>query len=476
MSSAELIQYLILGTIAICTSIALIMGFAGGLLIEPYIRKVASALLPTLLLFALGISTLFSGRNTALYGVSGEMMSRDASGLESWILRIATAATVGISVMIVAAASLSKTSRKNAARPLFLYFCLYFFASYVVSGIFGTVPTMSYKTFYPFIVVFALYVTSDYNEELLLQLARDGLLLMLFVGLCLIPLKPELVMQKTYQGIIPGLSGRFWGLASHANNTGPLAVFNFLLICWLPYKNRLFTFISIALCVITLVLAQSKTAFISAILVVSVFVYRVWFEAIFGKNVNPAASFLAIALTMLLAIFVLITFVADIYSQSFDQLISMIQGRGTLLTGRENIWSITMAEWQKNPLFGYGPNLWGEEFSARFGYLGVASNAHNQIFDTLGAAGVLGVITLAIYIFVLVWYAIQLAGISKWVSIALIVFIGTRCFSEVPLKTMNITTSDFIMQAIVIGLFMRVAQRREKGMMQTTPLAIRSVS
>ena len=471
MSNAELVQYLVLGMIALGSAIALIMGFAGGLLVEPYIRKVASALLPTILLFALGASTLVSGRNTALYGVSGDMLSLPASGLEVWILRMSTAATIGISVLVVAAAFLSKSSQKVAARPLFLYFCLYFFATYVASGIFGTDPTMSYKTFYPFIVVFALYVTSDYDEELMLRFARDGLVLLLVLGLCLIPLKPDLVMQKNYQGFIPGLPGRFWGLASHANNIGPLAVFSCLILCWLPYKNRVMTLFAVTVCAITLVLAQSKTAFVSAILVAFVFVSRAWFQAIFGREIGRVSGAFAIGLTMLSAIFALAAFIADIYSRPLDRLVATIQGRGTLLTGREDIWSITITEWLKNPLFGYGPNLWGEEFSARFGYLGIASNAHNQIFDTLGSAGVVGVIGLCVYIFVLVRYALQLAGQSKWTSLALIVFVATRCFSEVPLKTMNITTSDFFMQALVVGLFMRSAVRFEKSQETTVPSA-----
>lgn len=469
MSTAELIQVLILGTLALGSAVALTVGFAGGLHFEPLIRKLSSAWLPTILLFALGASTLISGRNASLYGVTSNLVTEGASGYSGWVLRLSTAFTVGMSALMVASALLGKKVPKNAARPLFLAFSLYFFATYVVSGIFGTEFSISHKTFYPFLVVFALYVTSEYDEALFLRLMRDGLLVFLVVGLCMIPIRADLVMQKNYQGFIPGLSSRYWGLASHANNIGPLAVFFMLVTYWVPYRKWFFALPAIGVAVLTLVLAQSKTALVSAVIVAGVFVVRLWFNAIFGRGNKRNSGVLALAALLVITALVLVIFVADIYTRPLENLLLKIQGRGTFLTGRENIWSITIAQWHANPLFGYGPSLWGEEFTARYGYLGIASNAHNQFFDVLGSSGIFGVAAFVVYVLVLCQYAIRLAGPSKWISIAMLLFIAIRCVSEVPLKTMNITTSDFIMHAVLLGLFMRAAVRNEKSTQQTTP-------
>lgn len=457
MSTAEIIQLLIISVIATGGSIFLVIGVAGGVHVEPYIRRQASALLPALLLFGFAASTLISGRNASLYGLVGNILEDSGSGRGVWILRIATAMAVGISSLIVVSAFLRKPDEKNPARPLFFAFSIYFVFSYVVSGIFGTEPTISHKTFYPFLIMFGLYLTSDQGEELLLRLVRDGLLVMLITGLCLIPVAPDLVLQRGYVGFIPGFSYRYWGLASHANNIGPLSIFFFLILCWLPYRSRAMVMFAIAVAGITLIISQSKTSLVSATLIAGIFMVRWWWQAVFSNKFGRCVSAAVISLSMLAVLVVLVAFVADMYSQPMEKLLNKIQGRGTILTGREFIWKITVAEWERSPIFGYGPALWGEEFSARFGYLGIASNAHNQFFDTLGSAGIVGATSLIVYAAALVFYAVRLADPSNWLSIALIVFVLTRCISEVPLKTMNITTSDFFMHAVVIGLFMRSA-------------------
>lgn len=463
MTLADIIQSLPLITAAFVAAIGLVLGFAGGIHLAPRIQKIASAWLITILLIALGASTLASGRNTALYGVAESLITGEASGYSAWFLRLATALTVGISLVIVASSLVNKSLPKNAALPLFLAYTAYFFSTFVVSGIFGTERSISHKTFYPFLVIFALYATSDFDETQLIRLIRNTLLGFLALSLALIPIKPELVMQPGYQGLIPGLTSRFWGLASHANNIGPTALFLLLVLCWTPFKSRMATMLAVTLAVTTIALSQSKTTFISALIVGMLFICKGWFYAIFSNNKKTVISIPIVITTMALIVVFLITFIADIYSTPLEKLLAAIQGRGTLLTGRENIWSITIAQWENNPLFGYGPKLWGEEFAARYGYTGIASNSHNQFIDVLGTGGIFGATALLVYAITLIRYAFLLAGTSKWVSISFILFLGIRCVSEVPLKTTNITTSDFIMHATILGIFMRAATRLERN-------------
>lgn len=471
MSVAELIPILIFVTIALSASVFLVFGFAGGIHIEPYFRRLASAWLPAILLFGFGASTLISGRNASLYGLTNNILADGDMGRGTWMLRIATALAVGASTFVVASRFLRKAAPQNAAKLLFISFSAYFFSTYIISGILGTAIFISHKSLYPFLVIFALYITADHDETLLLKLVRNALFIFLVTGLILIPLLPDLVTQKGYHGIIPGLKFRYWGLASHANNIGPLAIFFFLVTCWVPYKSRSMMALAIIVAAITLVISQSKTAYISALVVLFMFSTRLWLLAIFKNKFGLFGGVVAIGIPMLIALMTLVFFISDISIRPLEQFVDRLQGRGTLFTGRENIWWITLAEWGKNPFFGYGPGLWGEEFSARYGYTGIASNAHNQFFDTLGSAGIFGEIFLVFYCLVLIRYSIILAEKSNWISIAMVLFVATRCISEVPLKTMNITTSDFFMHAVIVGLFMRAATKQAKNSLGHTQQA-----
>lgn len=468
MSLAETIQWLILGTFAFGLAFSIVFGFAVGLQIQNFIRGIASAWIPTILIFALGASTLVSGRNASLYGVTGNFLGAESSGYGVWILRICTATAVGLSTFVIAVTYLNKTPGPKASRPLFLAFCTYFTATYIVSGIFGTETSISYKTFYPFVIVYALYLTSNSDENVLLRLVRESLLIFLLAGLCLIVLKPSLVLQSNYPGFVPGMSSRYWGLASHANNVGPLAVFFSLIVAWLPYRRRVVTLFALTVAATTLLLSQSKTAIVAGTAVGGVLILRILFNAVFHKSSGRVSGLAALTCLMLGGVSFLAALVLDLLSRPMDAIFDRLQARGTLLTGREKIWSITMAEWEQSPLFGYGPNLWGDEFSARFGYYGIASNSHNQFFDTLGAAGILGVICLGIYILLLAVFAIRLANATKWLSLAFLTLLVMRGITEVPLKTINITTSDFFMHVVVIGLFMRTAMHLPTRQMHTT--------
>lgn len=463
MSFFELIQILLYGSVVVLLTIVVTLCFAGGVHFEPYFRKISSGWLPVVLLLAIGLSTLVSGRNVSMYGIMSDLVTGNSSAYTTWILRLSTATVVGISCLILASSILAKASINNAVRPLFLAFVFYFFATYVVSGILGTVLFISYKTFYPVIVVSAMYLTSDYDEKTLLQLVRDGLFIFLLLGLLIIPINSSLVMQEGYQGVIPGITLRYWGLASHANNIGPLALFFLLIMSWLPYKKLSFRVIGITVAAVVLVLAQSKTTFVAAFILATMFALRAWFKAVSSSKAKPELGVLASGCLIIFAVLVGIIFISELYTRPLEYFLNAIQGRDALFTGRENIWRITMAEWYRNPIFGYGPSLWGSEYSARMGYSGIASNAHNQILDVLGSAGIFGVVAFLIYFSVLCRYAIHLATPTKWISIALLVFIATRSVSEVPFKLINITTSDFFMHAVIVGLFMRASIREAQN-------------
>ncbi len=114
------------------------------------------------------------------------------------------------------------------------------------------------------------------------------------------------------------------------------------------------------------------------------------------------------------------------------------------LTGRTLIWQATVEQWKLNPLFGYGPNLWDLQMSmANVPTIGfVASHAHNQVLQTLGEAGIVGVVGLLLYVVALLAYGVRYARGTNVVALALVSVMLLRGITE-PSLSHTIGASDF---------------------------------
>ena len=65
------------------------------------------------------------------------------------------------------------------------------------------------------------------------------------------------------QFLFPDLTSGIRGIASHANNIGPIAVFLLLLLIWKPYHWRILNILCLIAALLSLLLSQSKTAWIA---------------------------------------------------------------------------------------------------------------------------------------------------------------------------------------------------------------------
>lgn len=447
-------------------AIGVIVAGAVGLHFEKRFGKMAGTLLPALLLGAIGLAALFSGRNVSYYGFASILAADAASAGESyWVLRLATALAVGVSGVIIASRLFSRVGTAPVDPTLFYAFLAYFISTYIVSGFFGTEPTLTHSALYPIVVVTAIFLVSGREPDVLARYSRNAFLVFIVLSLVLLVLYPQLVRQDGYKGVLPGIDFRFWGLASHANNMGPVSLFFLLLLRLLPYRSRWATAVAAVLAVVAMLLAQSKTTWIAAACVALAFVIRAAYRILTTKDRpgegNPAKVLTGGAVVVMIAV-LLTVLVSNVSSISVMSAWFPMDESGGFLTGRDRIWDITLRHWRDNPLFGYGPELWSFEFSRKWGYLGIASNAHNQIIDVLGASGVFGLVFFLGYFFLLLRYALVLAPSTRGVSIAFVVFLTVRGVSEVPLKLANITTTDFVMHAIALGVFMELANRRKR--------------
>lgn len=118
----------------------------------------------------------------------------------------------------------------------------------------------------------------------------------------------------------------------------------------------------------------------------------------------------------------------------------------TLTTGTDDLtdvrgvaWRLAYEEFLRNPLFGYGPTLFGPAYRQRvFGTADTwIGQAHNQVMSTLGDSGLVGLAGLLFLFGALVVRAVRTRAASHGLSTALVTVLGTACLTESPLRHMG---------------------------------------
>lgn len=465
MSSGELLTLGYYGPIVFGFALAVVLGFGAVLHFEGVWRPALTCRLPVLLLFAFAAATAVSGRNASLYGFEANLLDTAPSAAPTWILRIFTLTAVALSLVVVFGSFLRQSRVTGPSRTLWFAFLTYYLSNHVVNGLLGTEFSISYKLLYPVVLIWALYVTADEGTTRLLHAAREALFIFLAAGLLILPFVPELVAQANHKGFVPYLTFRFWGLSSHANNLGPLALFFMILLRWKPYRYLTLNIAAYTVAALCLVLAQSRTTLVTAAAIALVFMARWVLLTLRASSSTRDSRNRALFVSIVLAVVPFILIGLGFLSMHFGVVEGFersLRGNTSLLTGREYIWEATLNEWHQNWWFGYGPELWSSVYAARWGLLGIASNAHNQFIDTLGSAGIFGMLGLLVYLGVLATQGFRLSSATNGASLAFVVYILLRGMTEVPLKAGNITTSDFFMQAVMVGLFMRASAEKAR--------------
>lgn len=315
-------------------------------------------------------------------------------------------------------------------------FVVFWVGTVAAPALLGAHPKMSHAYVYPLVIGMAAVLTQDDELEHAFMAARNALLLFMVAGLLLIPFRTNMVLETSYtQGLLPGVP-RLAGLATHAVSLGMLAQICMLCLLAQPFRRTWLNRLAWAVGLGVLFLAQSKTAWISFFLC-SACIIAVRNGPAFWRRVgDPArpefgiASILSfMAVTMGLVLMLMLGDVGGRLDSFFD---SAEGAQLASLTGRDRIWAVAWDEWQRNPVFGYGPSLWDASFRASIG-MPAATHAHNQFMDTLSRAGVVGATALVLYALVLLVLSIRYARVSKGLSLALFVALAMRAISEVPL-------------------------------------------
>ena len=340
------------------------------------------------------------------------------------------------------------------SRSLLVGVLLFYLASnYLINNFLSSHSQLSMQPFYAaaFILVFPLMHEGDLAS--FVSFARNVLVAFCMVGMLLIPVLPDMVLQTSYdQGAFPL---RFWGLASHANTMGPLLVVSIILTSSHRYMNRWINATVMFILMFGLVATQSKTSFLA--LVICFLTKYVWSHFNSGQvdrsQFSAAFSGRAAAIsTMLVVLILLVDFV--LFVGSMDSIgASGGHARSEILslTNRDIIWQAAFDEFLRNPWFGYGSSIFDEVFRYRI-RIPSAANAHNQVMHTISMAGILGLWGLIIYVWTLGYFAFKKAAIDNGVAVMLFVLMLVRSITEIPFSIHSPTSIEVFIQVLLMAV------------------------
>lgn len=452
MALGELIYFAMYIGMALAMAVGAVLCF--GLFLQAE-RSIGRLIVPTLIpLIALGISlgTLLSGRNLTYASFSIDSINAGSEGGGGGsLLRLISFSIVGLcAAKTVGRLLAQKIQEVSYGKPLFIAFIAFFFANAALNSAFGAHPEFIHNTFYAIIVFTAAYFARHEPLTDTIKFAKLALLAMMLLSLAVAIAKPQLAIQPSYNGWIPGLSIRLWGVGSNPNSIGPLALLLLLLESMQPSGKIWLRWSTIVAALAVFALAQSKTVWLAGLVAIAILF---WHRHALSKNGGMDPRF-ALALLALLLVGSLGLAFADLeriwHKITFTQAGNDI----TTLTGRALIWATAIDTWKDNPLFGYGPSAWSLEHRMHIA-LPFAFSAHNQLLQSLSVAGTLGGVTLIFYLALLGTGALRAAPATRGISLAIYATVIFRCITEAPLSFGTILNGDFLTHFILFAIALR---------------------
>jgi exopolysaccharide production protein ExoQ len=296
------------------------------------------------------------------------------------------------------------------------------------------------------LVLFAVYNHRPLNLQRIFCAAKWIMLIVTLGSLIAIFVIPEFVLNRPVPSWIPGVNWRLFGLTTHANTLGPVALLALVVELQHPFKSLLLRALNLISAVSVLLLAQSKTAWIAALVILALVWAPISLRQAFA-DATPLRRFNQFVWTSWAAIAVLL--VIGGFLIAFD-VVGRLLSRSDLLTltGRTEIWDITLRAWKENLLFGFGPQVWGPERQLRFQMFHVG-HAHNQLIQSLGEAGIVGLLLLLAYVGVLLYAAVRCFVQSRGMVLALLLLLLVRCVTEVPLSRSSLLSWDVFLHILL---------------------------
>jgi len=355
-----------------------------------------------------------------------------------WISRLISMLLLFAASQRLASRLIHYGSKPNTPTLLIITLLFFFFTNVFTAALFSTHPSVEHDYIYIVLVGTASLLLVQGEEEIPICVTRNAFFIFLVISAGFIPWNLGLVMSNNYlDGLIPGLTYRYVGLASHPNTLGLITTL-FLLCLWnKPFSSRWLNFFGWIIGFSSLVFAQSKTCWISFIICMSCLGYFKYGDFLKQRLFcfkNPILPTIIILMTMLIvSVITGLVMFGDLESK-----INSFYSTGTAadlmtMTGRDMIWEVALNEWRNSPLFGYGLTIWDVAHRAKIG-MPYAVTAHSQFYQTLASAGITGVAGLLIYVATLFWFTMKTAKSSQGLTLAIFLILLIRSISEVSLN------------------------------------------
>jgi len=416
--------------------------------------------LPLMLAFA-AVDVLLSGRDLSMmFAELAGMADSSRSALMPWLQR-------ALSVVLLLA-SIERISyhfahhRPVPSLPLAWAYIAYWVCTVAAPALFGAHRLVSHEYTYALVIGLAALLVTTQEIGKIVDTVRSMFFALLLLSVLLVPVWPSLVLDSSYtQGLLPGVP-RLGGVAPHPVAMGMYAQMALLLLWARPYASRWVNVLAWVLGLGVLFFAQSKTAWIAFFLCsVTMFLVRNA-PTMWKRLADPRDNSMGIAVclgVMVVGVAVLALALFGDVGGAVDNFVNTDQGAQLMtMTGRDQIWAVAREEWHENPVFGYGPSLWDDDFRRSIS-MPNATSAHNQFLDTAARSGTVGAVGLVFYAFVLMVMSIRYARATGGFSLALFVSLALLSISEVPLILFGYGTELLAHLLLVITLASAAASR-----------------
>jgi O-antigen ligase len=377
---------------------------------------------------------------------------------------------VSLALGVIAVLSRTRTPIQQARRSRRLLLAAFaVVAATVLAGIGATVPSIDRNLLIWLVLLLGLAAHPPSDPAVVVQHLRWILRVFSYGSLIQLVVAPTAAVfpDNSPYGQLGVMDDRLQGLAGHPNGLGALSATALLVELARVGRRRLW-WLHAAAAAVTLLLSESRTS---------------WAAAAAGMVLLATAN-----LSTPKRVAGLTTLAATLLAVQLSPLgqqpqISWDPEVGTV-HGRTSGWRAATAGFSDNPVFGYGPSLLSTAYQEQYytyelgGAFGGAErgNAHNQLFQTIGATGLIGTIALFLYIAALVAAARRTHRPTRGLSIALVGILLVRSFSEVPLQPSGLNLLHLATLMTVVASLQISEAGPVDGVVDSTPASVAPVA
>jgi exopolysaccharide production protein ExoQ len=417
-------------------------------------RPPPAILLPALLALVAGGTVLVGALTPRDLSLGEALADTSATGdlLAFTLSRLLTTAAV-LLALGAATTAVIRQGLPRAGLAVWLAFLAYAATNFLVPAVAGAVPGLDGRLLYPPLVFSAVYFARPLPAGRLVPTCKVALAAFIYGALLAALVAPDRALAEDYEGLLPGVTFRLYGVAGGATSLGAQAAAFLGLEVVAPSRSWT-RWVHRCAALTALVLTQSKTAWAFSLLVALAWSWRGLERRIYGPRPTGVSRFwrgllrgaaAAAGLAIVLAVAALLASAGSAAATSIQT-----------LTGRTYIWATTTRLWLENPVFGHGLELWETEaFKAQHGNF---AHAHNQFLQTLGSAGLVGLGGLLAYLGVAWRTARRAAVAADPVPLLLLALALVQCLTEVPLRHTYLLDPHTVLHLLLFAALISAAR------------------